>query len=136
MEPIDPLPQLSQYKEEMLRERIFQLVEEEKLYLKPNLKINDLAKLLNSNRNYIYQAINVGIGLSFSDYINQKRIEHAKQALMENPHVLLTEVATNSGFSSISTFYRNFRMFEGYSPSDFQQQCLKGSTPTANRTRN
>ena len=122
-------------KEEVLRERICQLVEEEKLYLRPNLKINDLAQLLNTNRNYIYQAINVGMGISFSDFINQKRIEHAKQAIEDNPHILLAEIAAKSGFSSTSTFYRNFKQIEGYSPSDFQQQALE-STPTANRTRN
>lgn len=125
LEPIIPLSPLSVPKEEMLKERIFQLVEQEKLYLRPNLKINDLAQLLNTNRNYIYQAVNVGMGMSFSEYINQKRIEHAKQAIEENPHVLLSEVAAKSGFSSTSTFYRNFKQFEGYSPSDFQQQALE-----------
>lgn len=122
--PLNPqLSALTPHKEEGLRERISQLVEEEKLYLRPNLKINDLAKLLNTNRNYIYQAINVGMGMSFSDYINQKRIEHAKRTIEEDPHVLLSEVSAKSGFSSVSTFYRNFRQFEGYSPSDFQQQA-------------
>ena len=125
LEPITPVSQLPNLKEEMLRERIFQVVEEEKLYLKYNLKINDLAQLLSTNRNYIYQAINVGMGISFSEYINQKRIEYAKKAIEENPKALLSEVATKSGFSSVSTFYRNFRQIEGYSPSDFQQQCLR-----------
>ena len=135
LEPDVSPAQLTLPKEEVLRERICQLVEEEKLYLRPNLKINDLAQLLNTNRNYIYQAINVGMGISFSDFINQKRIEHAKQAIEDNPHILLAEIAAKSGFSSTSTFYRNFKQFEGYSPSDFQQQALE-STPTANRTRN
>ena len=107
--------------ENKFSEAIQHLVEEEKLYLQPNLKIDDLAKRLNTNRNYVYQAINVGMGLSFTTYINQKRIEYAKHLIEENPKALLTDIAQKSGFTSTSAFYRNFKTFIGCSPSKYQQ---------------
>ena len=107
--------------ENKFSEAIQHLVEEEKLYLQPNLKIDDLAKRLNTNRNYVYQAINVGMGLSFTTYINQKRIEYAKHLIEENPKALLTEISLKSGFTSTSAFYRNFKTFIGCSPSKYQQ---------------
>ncbi len=107
--------------QDKLADSIQRLVNEESLYLQPNLKIDDLAKRLNTNRNYIYQAINVGMGLSFTTYINQKRIEYAKHLIEENPKALLTEISLKSGFTSTSAFYRNFKTFIGCSPSKFQQ---------------
>ena len=110
--------------ENKFSEAIQHLVEEEKLYLQPNLKIDDLAKRLNTNRNYVYQAINVGMGLSFTTYINQKRIEYAKHLIEENPKALLTEISLKSGFTSTSAFYRNFKTYIGCAPSKFQQDLL------------
>ena len=107
--------------ENKFSEAIQHLVEEEKLYLQPNLKIDDLAKRLNTNRNYVYQAINIKMGVSFTYYINQKRIEYAVQQMEENPKALLTDIAQKSGFTSTSAFYRNFKTLIGCSPKEYLQ---------------
>lgn len=116
----EPIPEDCAYSE--LLEKIRKLMSEEKLYLYPNLKVSDLARLLNSNRNYIYNAINVEMGISFSDYINSQRIDYASQLLEANPKLSINDVMFKSGFTSTSAFYRNFKKF-------------KGITPTARRTR-
>lgn len=116
----EPVPEDCVYSE--LLEKIRKLMSEEKLYLYPNLKVSDLARLLNSNRNYIYNAINVEMGISFSDYINSQRIDYASQLLKAHPELSINDVMFKSGFTSTSAFYRNFKKF-------------KGITPTARRTR-
>ena len=116
----EPVPEDCAYSE--LLEKIRKLVSEEKLYLYPNLKVSDLARLLNSNRNYIYNAINVEMGISFSDYINSQRVDYASQLLKAHPELSINDVMFKSGFTSTSAFYRNFKKF-------------KGITPTARRTR-
>lgn len=116
----EPVPEDCAYSE--LLEKIRKLMSEEKLYLYPNLKVSDLARLLNSNRNYIYNAINVEMGISFSDYINSQRIDYASQLLKAHPELSINDVMFKSGFTSTSAFYRNFKKF-------------KGITPTARRTR-
>lgn len=103
-----------------LRQRIEKLMHDEQLYLQPNLKISDLAQQLGSNRNYIYNAINVEMGLSFSDYVNGMRVEHAQQLMRQQPDLLLSEVAVNSGFSSTVSFYRAFKKFAGCAPKDWR----------------
>jgi AraC-like DNA-binding protein len=105
-----------------LLEKIRKLMSEEKLYLYPNLKVSDLAMRLNSNRNYVYNAINVEMGISFSDYINGQRIDYASKLLEEHPEMSINDVMFKSGFTSSSAFYRNFKKF-------------KGITPTAKRTK-
>ena len=121
-EPEQEIIPLTPEKEHIMAAEIRKLMDEKHLFLQPNLKINNLASMLNTNRNYIYHAINGEIGLSFSDYINQKRIEHAINLIDHNPNMLLTDVATKSGFSSASSFYRNFKTITGCSPSDYQKK--------------
>ena len=116
LDPVEDYPE--EYSNE-LSNKLLRLINEERLYLRPNLKINDLAKQLNTNRNYIYNAINVEMGVSFSEFINRKRIDYSVQLMEKNPNVPLSEVAMKSGFSSISTFYRNFKLFKKCAPSDF-----------------
>ena len=112
----DSVPDEGGYSE--LLERIIKLVNDEKLFLYPNLKVSDLAKQLNSNRNYIYHAINVEMGTSFSDYINGLRVDYASRLLEERPELSINDVMTKSGFTSSSAFYRNFKKFKGITPTE------------------
>ena len=112
----EPMPEDSGVSE--LLERIRKLVNDEKLYLYPNLKVSDLAARLNSNRNYIYHAINVEMGTSFSDYINGLRVDYALRLLEECPELSINDVLFKSGFTSSSAFYRNFKKFKGITPTE------------------
>ena len=100
-----------------LLEGVKKLVNDEKLFLYPNLKVSDLATRLHSNRNYIYHAINVEMGVSFSDYINGLRVDYAARLLEVNPELSINDVMTRSGFTSSSAFYRNFKKFKGITPT-------------------
>lgn len=106
----------------LLKDKIKKLMDEQHLFLHQNLKIGDLAKELNSNRNYIYNAINVEMGMSFSEYINQKRIEYAIKLMESEPNLNLADIANKSGFASTSAFYRNFKLYKGCSPSEYQRK--------------
>lgn len=112
----EPMPENSANSE--LLERIRRLVNDEKLFLYPNLKVSDLATRLHSNRNYIYHAINVVMGTSFSDYINGLRIDYASQLLEAHPELSINDVMVKSGFTSSSAFYRNFKKFKGTTPTE------------------
>ena len=103
-----------------LRIRIEKLMEEEKIYLQPNLKLQDVVRYVQSNRNYVYNAINKEMGISFNDYINKLRIEYAKTLLIKQSNLSLNEIAEKSGFTSTASFYRNFKSFVGVSPKEFQ----------------
>ena len=95
-------------------------MEEEKIYLQPNLKLQDVVRYVQSNRNYVYNAINKEMGISFNDYINKLRIEYAKTLLIKQSNLSLNEIAEKSGFTSTASFYRNFKSFAGVSPKEFQ----------------
>ena len=108
-----------------LRRRIEKLMDEEKIFLQNGLKISDLAEQLCCNRNYIYRAINVEMGISFAEYVNKKRVDYAKQMIKQKPDLQMNELYMRVGFSSSSSFYRCFRQFEGCTPKELQERLRK-----------
>ncbi len=125
-EQLADIPQPKQEEVSDLRLRIEQIMQSEKLFLQPNLKIVDLVQRLGSNRNYVYQAINREMGLSFSEYVNKLRIKYAAELLAQRPELKLSEIAEQSGFTSSTSFYRNFKLFCGMGPKEYQNK-LKGN---------
>jgi AraC-like DNA-binding protein len=108
-----------------LMERLTELMENERPYLKPDLKLSDLAVMLGTNSRYISDSIKNGRGCSFSQFINQYRVEHAKTLLRENPDIKLSTVCTESGFSGESSFFRSFKAMTGTTPKEWilQKDC-------------
>ena len=111
-----------QVDETVLRKRVVHAIKTEKLFLQPNLKISDLARHLHTNRSYIYNVVNVEMGISFAELVNRERVAFAVELMRQQPSLLLADVAVRSGFSSNVSFYRNFKKYQNCSPKEFLQQ--------------
>ena len=94
-------------------------VSQELLYLQPDLKITDVAHLLHTNRTYISRVLTEEMGTTFADFINRQRIDYACKLMQQQPQPPVNELARDSGFSSVSSFYRNFKLYKGCSPKDY-----------------
>ena len=94
-------------------------VSQELLYLQPDLKITDVAHLLHTNRTYISRVLKEEMGTTFADFINRQRIDYACKLMQQQPQPPVNELARDSGFSSVSSFYRNFKLYKGCSPKDY-----------------
>ena len=92
-------------------ENIVQRIIDEQLYLQPDLQLNGLATLLCTNRTYISEAIRKAKGMTFYEFINDLRIQHAQKLMKENPEMAIYEIYTQSGYSNYPTFRRNFVRF-------------------------
>lgn len=103
-----------------LQLKLTDAVSRNKLYLQPDLKITDVANLLHTNRTYVSRVLKEQIGTTFADFINHQRIDYACQLMEQQPQLPAAEVASQSGFSSQSSFYRNFKLYKGCSPKDYQ----------------
>ena len=62
-------------------------------------------------------------GMSFNEYLNKKRIERTQAYIRDGEE--LSASAFKSGFRELSTFYRNFLKFTGYTPSEYKKLCEK-----------
>lgn len=94
-----------------LYEKLEAMMNEQQTYLKNDLLLNDVAKLLGTNRTYLLQALSSCAHMTFKEYINRKRIAHAEQLIAQDPLTPKTEVATLSGYNSMSSFYRNYGLY-------------------------
>jgi AraC-like DNA-binding protein len=57
------------------------------------------------------QALNEEKGMTFKEYINRLRIEYAEQLMERNPSLTKNEIATMSGYNTLSSFYRNYNTY-------------------------
>lgn len=95
----------------MIYEKLEAMMEEQQTFLKNNLLLNDVARQLGTNRTYLLQALSSCAHMTFKEYINRKRIAYADQLIEQNPLIPKTEIATRSGYNSMSSFYRNYGLY-------------------------
>ena len=112
------------------KDRLEQLMRSQQAYLRPDLTLPILAKEIDCSVNHLSQVINSGFGMSFFDYLNQYRIEHAKALLSglngqngQNDAVL--NVAFTVGFNSNSAFYAAFKKCAGQTPARYRRSQSK-----------
>lgn len=114
-------------RERIIESRLQQIMEQQKLYLMPKLSIIDLAARIGTNKTYISDYLNNKLHMTFHDYVNQLRIEEARSIISSMSYDnrrTMVDVATSSGFNSISSFNRQFVKFVGISPKQyFLEQC-------------
>ncbi len=87
-------------------------------FLKPDLKLADLAKKIGVNTSVMSKVINAHYGMNFNDLINARRCNAFMERIQNGEHKqhTLLSLALDSGFNSKSTFNRAFRKHFGYSP--------------------
>lgn len=73
----------------------------DELYLK-QIKLDDLAKLTYTNRNYLSYAIKDIKGTTYKHYINGFKLLHVSRLLEHNPAMSLHEAGSLSGFARTS----------------------------------
>lgn len=102
--------------------RICELLEREELYLDSNLRITDVANMLGSNRHYVSVCINAQRNCSFTQFINNYRIDYAQRLLRDNPEKKVSTVFAEVGFSNDTTFFRAFKAVTGKTPTEWRAE--------------
>ena len=106
------------------RDRLVALMEQEALFLKPELSLRLLAEYMNLPPNHMSQLLNEGFQQNFADYVNTFRLEHFKDQLRGNKshHLTLLALAYDSGFNSKTVFNTFFKKKEGMTPKAYWNQ--------------
>ncbi|MCK5170168.1 MAG: tetratricopeptide repeat protein, partial [Bacteroidales bacterium] len=103
-------------------EKLEKLFDDEKIYIKPDLTLNKLAKCLSTNRVYLSQIINKEFGKNYSDLINEYRVNEAILMLSDPQKIIkfsIKTIAKEAGFKSVSRFNPAFKKLTGITPSVF-----------------
>ena len=99
-------------------------MEEDKIYLDPNLNLTMLALHTQIAQKTISAVLNQHLQKSFNEFVNYYRVEAIKTKLQqaETNNLTIAGVAMECGFNSQATFQRTFKELTGMSPSEFRKQ--------------
>lgn len=105
-------------------ELIRRTMEEQQLYLKHNLNIEEFAKHVGIHYREVSSIINRHFETNFFEFVNEYRVNKAKQMLLDPQHAEMTilDILLECGFNSKSSFHRFFKRYTGMSAADFRKQ--------------
>lgn len=107
-----------------LAKQIKRVLEQQNLYLQPNLKVADLARHLDVSEYRISRAFRHHFNTrNFNQFINDMRIKHAR-LLLEDPKNTqwpILVVGLESGFASVGPFTRAFKAICDMTPNQYRQ---------------
>lgn len=93
----------------------------------PDLTLPRLARLLGTNTGRLSRAINQGLDINFSAFINGLRAEAVAEALHQRPGADLLALAFEAGFASKASFNRAFRARFAMAPSAYRRTITDAS---------
>ena len=100
--------------------RLAALMEKDRLYLQPDLNLQELAQHLQTSTAQVSSTINQVFKQNFNDYVNSLRIEEFIRLYREHSEkYTLLSLAYDSGFNSKATFNRAFKKIKGSSPKEY-----------------
>lgn len=112
---------------ETVKQGLDRLFEKEKIYLKENLTLGDLAKELKISSHQLSEYLNTVENIQFYQLINKYRVAEAQNSIRLYPKKTFLEIALDSGFNSKSNFNQVFKQLAGITPSEFKKKLSKSN---------
>lgn len=97
-----------------------------KYYFQKDLTVHDLAKEISQSPRLISTSINRTLGINFSEWVNNYRVDHAIEMLRGSDfeHLSVEGVGFEAGFKSRSAMYTAFKKKTGHPPGYFRETTL------------
>jgi Response regulator containing CheY-like receiver domain and AraC-type DNA-binding domain len=103
---------------EKLANDVFETINE--LFCSDQLSLGLVARKLKRSEAYVSRCFKEVSGLSFVQFVRQRRMEKAMQLLRETP-MWVYEVAQSVGYSDTSTFMKVFKSYVGKPPAEYRR---------------
>jgi len=104
-----------------LTKELTELMLQKHLFRNPELRINEVALAVGTNRTYLSKIIRENFNNNFIGLVNKYRIKEAKELLSSDHSLSVIEISERVGFKSISSFYSCFKKETGVSPMQFRK---------------
>lgn len=98
-------------------------------HLTEEIRVPQLAEHAGINKSYLQSLFSRHMNCTITDYINQKRLEHAA-FLLVNSSLSVTDVAFQSGYNSRQHFGSTFEKYYNISPRAYRQLHGKDMNPS------
>ncbi len=125
---------LDEQDKDQLMQRIYAVIESHDEVYAEGFTLDQLAKLIGANPNYVSQVINERTEGNFSTFINEYKIKEACRRLsdLENYSGYTIEAIGRSvGFRSRANFTTTFKKFTGMTPTAYQHMAKEGTSAPA-----
>ena len=87
-----------------------------------DISLSDAADQYEISQGYVGKLFREHLQTTFKDYLNQYRVDAAKELLVQNPTMKINEIAQRVGFISAVTFNRVFKRYESVSPGEYRKK--------------
>jgi len=105
----------------LINQKLISAIQDEKLFLNPDLTIKEVADSIGSNTKNVSQVINQMHHKNFFDFINSYRCAEVKQILEAEEKSTIMEAMFQAGFNSKSSFNKEFKKLTGQTPTEFKR---------------
>lgn len=91
------------------------------LHFKERISLENVAEYANYNPTHFSKLFHKKMGITFNHYVSSLRINYAKRLLLTTEQSI-SFICFECGFSSVSSFNRNFSEIIGVSPSEYRAE--------------
>lgn len=121
---VGALSNYSEHEIESLKQRLFDILENDKPYLNDSLGLGELAEALDVSTKKLSELLNQHLNTNFYNFINEYRVKEviARLATTDAEKYTLIAIAYDCGFQSKASFNRIFKQKTGQSPSDYRKK--------------
>jgi two-component system response regulator YesN len=103
------------------RPEVNKVIEYINSHINEEISCEKMACFVNMNSNYFSRLFKNEVGISFSDYLVNRRMEVATE-LLSNSELSIEEIVEAVGIESISYFYRVYKRITGKTPGDIRNK--------------
>lgn len=93
-----------------------------------DIMLNDMADELGISAKYCSNLFKKLSDDNFKNFLNKYRIERAKEIIVNQPDIKITDLCTMVGFNSSNTFIRVFGKYTGTTPKAFANQLVNADS--------
>ena len=99
------------------------LIESDKLFLDSSITVQKISEASGLSRHEISKLVNIGLGKTFNELINEYRIKAVLEQFDKKTHnhLSIIGIAYESGFKSKATFIKYFKKYNNCTPSQYLQ---------------
>lgn len=99
-------------------------------HLEEKLSLDRMAEQFSISREHLTRSFTKQLGISFHQFVLGARVDYAKQLMLDDPELTVTEIALLAGFSTQPHFSSIFRSFTGCSPTEYRNQRNEMKEPS------
>ncbi len=86
-----------------------------------DLTVQELSRMVYITPQYLSRLFKRFLGCSVYEYLTSYRISRARELLIMHPHLMIQQIARQSGYSDVSHFIAMFRKATGITPLEFRK---------------